>query len=83
MPRKAFGLVLLAVVAALLVPATSRAAPTAEAAAAITRVTVTDTGVVVTGTATGRESVEVRALGPEINAEPTTAPTCSIRSTSP
>ena len=70
MPKRAIGLVLLAVFAALLVPVTSGAAPAAEAAAAITRVTVTETGVVVTGTATAQESVEVRALGAETTADP-------------
>jgi len=70
MPKRAIGLVLLAVIAAVLVPVTSGAAPAAEAAAAITRVTVTETGVVVTGTATAGESVEVRALGPETTADP-------------
>ena len=70
MPKRAIGLVLLAVFAALLVPVTSGAAPAAETAAAITRVTVTETGVVVTGTATAQESVEVRALGAETTADP-------------
>ncbi|HWM72623.1 MAG TPA: DUF5722 domain-containing protein [Nocardioides sp.] len=70
MPRRALGLVLFAVVAALLVPGTSGAAPTAEVAPAITSVTVTETGVAVTGTATAGESVEVRALGAETTADP-------------
>ena len=67
---RALGLVLLAVLAALLVPVTSGAATAAESAASITQVTVRADGVAVTGTATAGETVEVRALGAETTADP-------------